>query len=911
MAEEHLLITKLSIPPTRPSLVVRPRLYKRLNSGLNGKLTLVSAPAGYGKTTLVSSWIQQSEKPVSWLTLDDSDNDLPRFLSYFLAALQHIDEELGIDVRTALESSQSPQVQVLLTMLVNEIADHGKQFTLVIDDCHLITNQPVYDAVDFIINNQPSGMHLVIIGRVDPLIALSRLRAGGQLNEIRSDDLRFTKPEASEFLNELMDLDLTIEDIAVLEKRTEGWIVGLQLVAISLQGREDKHEFIASFSGIHHYIIDYLVEEVLNRQTEEIRSFLCCTSILDSFNASLCDATLGRADSRKLLQQLEGTNLFLIPLDEERQWFRYHQLFRDILSLCLQDSYSDQIPDLHRQAAGWYELNGFISEALKHLVAAKHYADAVELVELNAKGMMERSELASLMKWVDSLPQEIVRERSWLCIYHAWALRLSGRPYEAVESRIGDAENGLEKFGLFPLPSAPEEIPIIHESETRNMLAHIFALYAFQALFKEEIPRVIKLAGRAKSFRPEERFVWSSLGFVLGWAYRFSGDLEASNQAFNEAKEISLASGNIYMAVASLCREAYGKVMAGQLNQAVESLKEAENIATLKDGKQLPVAGYAYVYWGGIRHELNDLNSAEEDVLKGIDLCERVGYIMDEVVGYSNLTRLRIAQNKLDGAQEACQIAKNLSQKMKGYVYARRWVEDCQVRMWLAQGKFEEVARWVGECGMSIDDLLDFKRDIDHIILARALVALGRVRPESSHIENAISLLQRMWDLASDASWWGKGIEILVLQALAFHVKGNERRALESFETALTLAEPEGYIRTFLDEGEPMVDLLRLAASNGISPTYSRQLLVTLKSELKDVKSVGGSMPTSALVEPLSDRELEVLKMLATDLSGPEIAQELMVALSTIRYHTNNIYGKLAVHNRRAAVRRANELNLL
>lgn len=905
--EAPLITTKLYIPSPRPHLVLRSRLIEQLETGSRGKLTLVSAPAGYGKTTLVSSWAQQTPNPVVWLSLDENDNDLGRFLTYIVVALQQINSSLGIDTLTALQSSQSPQVEILLTMLVNEIAASEKKMTLVLDDCHLITNQSIFDALEFLLNHMPPYMHLVIAGRVDPSIPFSRWRAGGQLAEIRSDDLRFTEAEVIAFLNDLMKLDLSQEDIKALDKRTEGWVAGLQLAALSLQGRDDKHEFVEAFSGSHTHIIDYLVEEVLSRQPEDIRTFLCRSSILERFNAPLCDITLEISTSQQILKRLVEDDLFLISLDGERYWYRYHHLFADFLELCLEENQPEHIRELHHRAAGWYELNGFTAEALNHYLIAKEDSEATRLVEANAKRLVEGSELATLIKWVGKLPDAQVRVRPWLCVYHAWALRLSGSKFDVVEARIQAAEQALEHHGWHLSQNKSAGESTLAKDEAHSLLGHIYALRAFQALFMDQIPQVIKLANHANTYQPEGKFLHSSIGFALGWAYRFSGDLEAAYQAFGETEKFSLASGNIYMAVAAICRLAYGQVLGGELHRTLVNFRKAESIATRKDGTRLPVAGYAYVYMAGLYYEWNDLDKAIHYALEGIDLCERVGYIMDQIVGYATLARLRYAKNGWDSAQEALQTAEGLSKRMGGYVYARRWVEDCQVRLWIAEGKLESVARWVQESGLGVEDELSFMRDIEHITLARALVALGKVQPDKLHTQDALSLLTRLQELTEAANWNGKLIEVLVLQALALQSISKDDEALAVLGSALSLAKPEGYIRSFIDEGKPMEVLLRKASIRGITPNYIDKLLAGFEVD----KRTGYIPPPSTLIEPLSQREREVLRLLATDLSGPEIANELSIALSTVRYHSNNIYGKLNVHNRRTAVRRAEVLGLL
>ncbi len=757
-----LLTTKLHIPQPRPELVPRLRLVERLNAGLQGKLTLVSAPAGYGKTTLVSEWIAYSGFPVAWLSLDEMDNDLATFLAYFITALQQTHEGIGSDILNALKSSQPPQTEVLFTMLVNEITaiesgeSHVRDFALVLDDYHVITDQSINDGLEFFLGNQPSRMHLVIIGRADPPIPLSRLRVGGQLREIRSDDLRFSGAEVVSLFNDSMNLDLPRQDIAALERRTEGWVAGLQLAALSLQGRADKHEFIEAFSGTHYHIIDYLVEEVLSRHPVVIREFLCRTSILERLSAPLCDTVLEISNSQQILKQLEETNLFLIPLDAERRWYRYHHLFSEFLRLCLQERRFNEIPELHRRAARWYELNGFIADALSHLLAAEDFVEAARLVETNARRMLDHSELEMIMRWVDALPDEHVRSNPRLCVYHAWALRLSGVPYVTVESRIRDVERALEANLEQRSQISPGTQSTLRDDEAHALRGHVMALRAFQALYSDDIPHVLVLAQEAKSYRLEESFVRSSIEFALGWAHRFSGDLESANVSFAECEEISLASGNIYMAVAARCRAAYGLVMGGRLRKAEQGLLRAVDIATMEDGKRLPVAGYAYIYLGAVYHEWDNLKAAEHNLLQGLELCIRVGYVMDQVVGYATLAKVRLAQGDVSGAHDACQDAQRLSQLMKGYMYARRWVEDCQLRLWRSQGNMDATARWVEECGLGVNDDLSFMRDIEHITLARALITLGQGQSVSSNINDAMTLLVRLQAMTEAAEWKGK-----------------------------------------------------------------------------------------------------------------------------------------------------------
>ena len=907
-----LLTTKIYIPQPRPNLIPRPRLVERINAGLGGNLTLISAPAGFGKTSLLIEWSHQSDLPVTWLSLDENDNDLGSFFKYVIAALRQIDESLGVEVLAALNTSQSLQTEILLTMLVNDIVNVESHFALVLDDCHFITNQSIFDALEFIVNHLPQQMKLVIISRIDPPIPFSRLRAGGQLTEIRSHDLRFTEIEAATFLNDVMSLNLSAEDIRALEKRTEGWIVGLQLAALSLQGRSNKHEFVSEFSGSHHYIIDYLMEEVLLRQSKELQSFLCRTAILERFNSALCNAILEVDNSRQILQVLEETNLFLTPLDSQRNWYRYHHLFSDFLRQCLKEEDPELISGLHFRASEWYEQIGLIPEAVRHSLAAEEYDNAARLVEQSAAQMLELSELSAVLKLVDMLPEVEIIARPRLCIYHSWALRLSGRPYDVVEARLRDAERALTRSTKqLSARGSDEEAGQFLSDDVSKLQCHITALNAYQALFREDVSQVLELAQQVQACCPEERFLCSSIYNAQGWAERFSGDIKSAIKSFSTSTTSAIKTGNIYFAVASQSRAAYALVLAGKLGQGLESLQEAVRMATEKDGRVLPVAGYAYVYMGGIFFERNDLASAEHYLGEGIKLCERVGYFMDQAVGCVNLVRLKMAQKEWRGAISAVQMAKKLSQKMKGYLYVQRWVEDGQLRLWLAQNNLKAIESWTQESGLGIHDPFDFRRDLEHVILARALVALGRFTPESPYVEDALTLLERLLETADGAGWMGKAVDILILLSLARQIKGEIEEALKSLEKALKLAEPEGYVRSFVDEGLPLAQLLQQAIKKGISPQYAGKLLAAIETEVQDNKDTADMIPLPATVEPITRREQDVLRLLATDLSGPEIARELMIALTTLRFHSRNIYSKLNVNNRRSAVRKAKELNLM
>jgi LuxR family maltose regulon positive regulatory protein len=982
-----LLQTKLYVPPTRSEWVSRPRLIERLNAGLSRKLTLVSAPAGFGKTTLLSEWVNAgvgsspddedtfSPTPYSrlptpsfaWLSLDEDDNDPTRFLAYVISALQAATQaavqtvpspseaDLGADALAMLQSHQPPPTSTVLTSLINDLAARPAKATLVLvlDDYHLVKSQPIHDALVFVLDHLPpptggGGVHLVVVSRQDPPLPLARLRVNGEMNEIRAGDLRFTPGEIDCFFNHSMELGLGAAEIAALDTRTEGWIAGLHLAALSLRARRSPGErsaFIEAFAGDDRHVVDYLVNQVLARQPEPVQRFLLHTAILERLSGPLCDAVrLGAAQvselggakshgglesSAKVLEYLEQANLFVVPLDNRREWYRYHHMFADLLRFRLHRTVGTQgLKPLHIRASEWYERNGHAVEAIHHALAAGDHDRAVRLVEASARGMFVRSELATILKWVAALPVDRVHARPWLCIYTAWSKRLSGALVPEVEEWVQAAEQALEAAASTSERTASPD-------EERAMQGHIATLRAYQALYREQIPRAAELARRALEDLPKEDFIRGLGALALGWATRFSGDLPGASRAFAQATEASLAAGNRYVASASAARLAYTHVLEGRLHLAEvrchESLRlAASDLARGVEGRRLPVAGYALVYLGGVHHEWDDLESAEQHLQQGIELCAQVGYPMDQIVGYATLARLRQAQGDEIGAREACQRAEGLSDRMRGYLYARRWAESCRVRLWVAQGRLDALARWVTETDLHVDDEIDFTRELAHLILVRALVALGRQAPKSGHLGDAHQLLARLLDAAEGAGWMGKAIEILALQALVCQAEGDTAQALASLRRALTLAEPEGYARVFLDEGAPMATLLREAAARGIVPSYVQRLLSSTTDDGPQTTDDGApfvvrrpssvartnvgrpSSPTQSLdVDPLSARELEVLALLSDGLTNQEIATRLFLAVSTVKVHTRNLYSKLDVHSRIQAVTRAHELGLL
>ena len=885
-----LLKTKLYIPPVRPERVSRPRLTEQLNAGVGRKLTLVSAPAGFGKTTLLSEWVAGSEWPVAWLSLDDSDNDPRRFWSYVIAALQTVQAHWGAAALGALQSPQPPPIEALLTGLINEIAEVADPFVLVIDDFYAMTGHKVRNGIVFLLDNLPPQMHVVLSGRVDPPLPLARLRGQGQLAELRAADLRFTPGEAAAFLNDVMGLGLSADDIAALDGRTEGWIAGLQMAALSIRGRQNVAGFIKAFSGSHRFILDYLVEEVLDRQSSEVQEFLLETSVLETLTGSLCDAVTGRDDCWTTLSRLSRANLFLVPLDDERRWYRYHHLFADLLRSRLEQMRPHHVPALHRRAGEWYEQNGLIVEAVRHALAAGDIERAARLVEGNGLTMMGHGELTTVMRWLDALPDEMVRSRPWLSIARAWALLYVGQ-LDAVEPLLQDVENASRDLG-------PGRIT--------HVKGHIAAIRAEVAYVRGEMSRTAALSSEALECLPVDDsmargFAAAHLAYALYW----SGDLAAADKALENAYAIAHATGDSHIAVMVLCDLATVQIDRGQLGRVVDTLTRALRLADQyvgRGGQRPPSIGHAYTYMARVLFEWNDLSGALRYAQEGNELCRLWRQPETLTSSYYSLAKVLQAIGDAQGALDAVQKASRLAADLSPWLAARVSAREALVR--LAGGDLRAADRWRQACGLSAGDRPGFQQRFLYRTLARVLIAQGREQSNVRLLDQAVGLLSRLLEASKAAGATGYVIEVLVLQAMALQAQGKMAQSLTALEHALSLAGPEGYVRTFIDEGTQMNELLRRAAVRGIAPQYVSRLLLAQRE-------IPSHPHTATLIEPLSERELEVLRLLNTRLPHTEIAAELFISINTVRSHIKNIYSKLNVHNRMAAVQRADELGLL
>lgn len=944
---DPLLLTKLHIPIPRPKRILRNNLVERLNEGLceNRKLTLISAPAGFGKTTLVSEWIAGCERPVAWLSLDEGDNDPFRFLTYLISALQTIAKNIGTGVLGLIQFPQPPRFESLLIELLNDVTAIQDNFILVLDDYHLIDSRTIDEALTFVLEHLPPRMHLAILTREDPHLPLARYRARGLLTELRATDLRFTSSEAADFLNQVMGLNLSVEDIDALKNRTEGWIAGLQMAAISMQGHQDTAGFIQSFTGSHRFVLDYLLEEVLQRQSAEVQAFLLNTSILDKMCGSLCDAVLldPSIPGQETLETIERANLFIIPLDNERRWYRYHHLFGDLLrhrllqsgtiSTVNKNKGADEhidVQTLNLRASKWYECNGSAVDAIHHALAAKDFDRAANLIELAVPEMRRNRQGATITElgWLKALPEDLIRSRPVLSVAYAFAL-FGGGEIGGVEARLLDAERWLDRMANTreETVTRPAGMIVVDEDGFRRLPGMIALVRTAQALARNDMPATVKNARRVLELAPEDDYLMlggatSTLGLVA-WA---SGDLAAAHDMIKDGMENVRRAGYISPAIGNAITLADIQIAQGRLHEAMTTYERALQWATAPGVPVLRGAADMHVGMSNLYYELNDLQTSLQHLLTSRALGELAGLPQNPYRWCAAMARILVAQGDLDGAIDQLDQAERLYDG--NFSPNVSPIATRKVRVWVTQGRLEESLSWVREQKLSVDDDLSYLREFDHLTLARVLMACYRSEHAEVSISEVMRLLERLQKAAEERGGKRSLMEILVLQAMAYHTQGIHPAALLSLQQAFALAEPQGHVRLFVDEGSSMMELLREAAARGIMPYYTGKLLAAFESDkmkLADKPEISSSLTeghrrsprpagkredSEPLIEPLSQRELEVLKLLRSDLSGPEIALQLSVSINTFRTHTKRIFTKLGVNDRRAAIQRAKELDI-
>ena len=861
-------------------------MMERLDEGLHRRLALVSAPAGFGKTTLLGEWLSRREYPAAWLSLDEADNDPTHFLAYLVAALRTVTEGIGEGVLRSLQTPQPPSTEAIMTALINEIATVEDDFVLILDDYHVIETEPVDSALAFLLEHLPPRMHLLIATREDPHLPLARLRARGQLVEVRATDLRFTPDEAAEFLSRVMSMDLTAEEIAALEARTEGWIAGLQMAAISMQGYEDTTGFIGSFTGSHRFVLDYLVEEVLGRQSEDVQTFLLRTSVLDRMCGPLCDAILldPSAPGQETLEYLENANLFVVPLDDKRRWYRYHHLFAELLRQRLQGSVASStgsggrdVAELHIRASRWYEDNGLNIEAFRHAAAAGDVDRAARLIEGEGIPRHFRGAVIAILDWLESLPKEVMDARPSLWWRHAALLLINGQT-TGVEEKLGAAEAALQGAGT--------------DDETRNLLGQIAAAKATLALTRYQVETVLTQSRRAlEHLRPDNLSVRSSANWTLGLAYQLKGDRAAASSAFSEGISLSRASGDIFTIM--LATTGLGSVQEAEnrLHLAAETYR---SVLRLAGDQPLQIVYDAYLGLARVLYEWNDLAAAEQHGRQSVDLARQYDSVIDRfIVCEVFLARLRLARGEVAGA--AAMLAQTgRSARQRNFVHRIPEVAGAQVLTLLRQGDLAAAARLA---------------EAHELPVSQARVHLAR-----GDAPAALAALEPLRRRAEARGWEDERLKVMVLRAVALHTRGEKDEATQLLGDALALAEPGGFVRIFVDEGTPMALLLSDASARGIMPDYTARLLAASEAEERkaaDEPHPSPVIPEQSLVRPLSRRELEVLRLIAQGLSNYQIGEHLFLALDTVKGHNRRIFGKLSVQRRTEAVAKARSLGIL
>ncbi|MGZ5403984.1 MAG: LuxR C-terminal-related transcriptional regulator [Nocardioides sp.] len=873
-----VLATKLFAPIRRPQYIARPRLVERLDTTLEAgnRLTLVSAPAGFGKTTMLGEWLthlssRPQETHVAWLSLDAGDNDLPRLLSHLAAALRGV----GIDIDADLDSS------VVLTAIVNDVAraaaaTPGTHWVLALDDYHVITSSDVHAAATFLLDHTPPQLHLLVATRSDPPLPLPRLRSRGDLTEVRAADLRFTRPEAREFLTAGMGLDLSAADVAALEERTEGWIAGLQLAALSLRGMVEGDEvadFIGAFTGSNRFVIDYLADEVLARQPVEVRDFLLNTAILERLSASLCDAVTGCGDARHTLEVLDRDNLFLVPLDDERSWYRYHHLFADALQARLLAEHPDRARELHRRASAWYATHHLSVDAVRHALAAEDVDRAAFLVEDAVPRMRRARQDHVLLAWIGALPDSVVRRSPVLSIVSGWSHLMAGN-LDELELRLDDAAAAL---------AAAEQDPELGRAwadteDLRNAPATISVYRASLAQARGDVAGTVHHAQRALDLAgPEDHLIRGAGGGYLGLAAWAAGNVTEALDTFGGAVHSLHAAGNLVDELDMTVVLADMWVASGRPTRARQLYERALQAATSRGATHQRAAADLHVGLAELDRERDDLPTAKAHLETARVLAERASISENRHRWYVAMALVRVAERDFDAALHLLDEAESLFRP--GFYPDVRPIAAMRARVQIAQGDLAAAEEWAREHAVPADEETSYLREYEILTLVRLRLAHHR------QLDRTADLLDRLHAHA-DPSRAGSLIEIGMLRALIHDAQGHRAQSLAVLAQALAQApEPASYVRLFLDEGDPMIALVNLASRDDTSP--------------------------DALADPLSGRELDVLRLLDSELTGPQIARELYVSLNTLRTHTKRIFTKLDVNTRAAAVRRAHELRIL
>lgn len=901
-----LLTSKYRVPFQRPGALRRRRLTERRGAAIRAPLTVLSAPAGFGKTTLLTEWLADASAggaAVACVSLDGRDNDPLLFWTYIVTALRAAVPGFG-DAVLALLASSSSANDATLAVLLNEVEGLSTDLVLALDDYHVIDTPEVHEGITFVLEHQPSQLHLILATRSDPPLPLGQLRAHARLVEVRAAELRFTTEEAAQYLNDSMGLELSNNDVAVLEGRTEGWIAALQLAALSLQGRTGAGAFIAGFAGDDHFVVDYLAEEVLARQPDDVRDFLLRTSILESLTGKLCDALTGRVGGKAALVALDRANLFLVALDDRREWYRYHHLFADVLRAYLLDERPHEVAELHRRAGTWFEAHGDTSQAISHALAGGDHGRAADLMELAMPKMRRERREAELARWVRGMPNDVLRTRPVLGVAFVGALAQALK-FDTVAERLDEVEALVRTAdGTWP-QRPPSGVFVVDQDNYRSLPAHIEMYRAALALAHGELANTITHARAALALAPrDDLLALSAAGALAGLASWSTGDLAGAHAAYTES--VAGLTGAGFLADVLGCTVTLGDIRRtqGQLGAAVRTYQRALDL-TESTAATEPLRGRADMHVGlaGVLLECNDLTGAMEHLSISRRLGDHNGLPQNAYRWRVVMARLREAEGDLDDALRLLDEA--------DHVYVGDFAPNVQpvpavrARLRIRRAELAHAQEWADERRVRSGDAPSCLREYEHLTLARLLIARYRGDPDAGSIRDVLAVLDRLLAAAENGGRGASVIEILMLQADAHHACGDSPAALAALRDAVTLAQPEGFVRLFVDEGAPMAALLNALRKLPDAPAYVHRLIVsttTFASRRSVYQQLGA---------PLSERELDVLRLLGGDLGGPDIARRLSVSLNTVRTHTKSIYAKLGVTNRRQAVGRARELNLI
>ena len=880
---EQLLSTKIFIPPTIQNYVLRSRLLTSLDLTFHKKLFLLSAPAGFGKTTLVRDWIERGNFQAAWLSLDTGDNDLFQFLKYLVFSLRTIFPEFGERVIQMIQYPQNPPTEFIMTTLINEIFETKQDFVLVLDDYHVIEDPKIDEALVFLLEHLPANMHLIMTTREDPQLPLARLRARNQLGELRVSDLRFSQSEVEEFLNEIMELQISKEDISALDSRTEGWIAGLQLAAISMQAYTDRSDFIQSFSGSHHFVMDFLVEEVLNFQSEKIQEFLLKTSILDRMSGPLCDAILSDVNivGQEILEYLYQVNLFIIPLDNEKRWYRYHHLFLDLLRQRLMEKYGKEnendvtiVHNLHKRASQWFQENGFLIEAFQHAVEANDIGLAEQLLGGNGMPLQYRGVMLPVANWLSSLPEETMNTRPLLWVAYASTLTMMGKPVENIEAILQNAENRLSEL---------EENDVM-----RDAIGQIAAIRAMMAIPQNEMDTVIREAKRAINYlHPDNLSVRTNVSWILGYIQQVQGNLEEAEKSFQQALAVSRLSKNIVMSVATT-------IGLGQISECRNKLNQAhryfEDVIELAGKPPLPYACEAFVGLARIAYEHNDLDAVEPYAQQSFLLARHIPNVHSPISSYLSLAALHLARGELVKADEVI-------------IHAEAFAEQNNFPQ-----RMPEIAKYRIAFLLKNGDITQANSlaKTHHLPVSQA-----RVKIELGNYQDALTIVQSHQKNMEAKREMRAFLETLVIESLCHFYLEEPQKASTILKRALTKAKAGEFVRLFLDEGENMYKLLSDTSVESHLLPYRAKLLSEFEKETLRQGITTGSISRGELIEPLSEREIEILRLIAKCYSNQEISKKLFLALNTVKGYNHKLFGKLNVKNRTEAILRARQLGIL